>query len=99
MGLSHMQQHSHAHKHSSICPPRRPETSFLWFSSPYKTLKFILWRRFKWVIILFIILFFIVLFLGVFLYSFPVSLRPSKIGTDESFLRNLNWEFSTIITF
>ncbi|GLD68056.1 dysferlin isoform X3, partial [Lates japonicus] len=51
--------------------PQRPETSFLWFSSPYKTLKFILWRRFKWFIILFIILFFILLFLGVFLYSFP----------------------------
>uniref|UniRef100_A0A665VMF8 Dysferlin, limb girdle muscular dystrophy 2B (autosomal recessive) n=1 Tax=Echeneis naucrates TaxID=173247 RepID=A0A665VMF8_ECHNA len=54
--------------------PQRPETSFLWFSSPYKTLKFILWRRFKWFIILFIILFLILLFLGVFLYSFPASL-------------------------
>ncbi|KAM4714044.1 dysferlin isoform 1-T1 [Anableps anableps] len=51
--------------------PQRPETSFLWFSSPYKTLKFIVWRRFKWLIILFIILFLIFLFLGVFLYSFP----------------------------
>uniref|UniRef100_A0AAQ5Y546 C2 domain-containing protein n=1 Tax=Amphiprion ocellaris TaxID=80972 RepID=A0AAQ5Y546_AMPOC len=54
--------------------PQRPETSFLWFSSPYKTLKFILWRRFKWFIILFIILFLILLFLGVFLYAFPASL-------------------------
>lgn len=52
---------------------RRPETSFLWFSSPYKTLKFILWRRFKWVILGLIILFFILLFLGVFIYAFPVS--------------------------
>lgn len=51
--------------------PQRPETSFLWFSSPYKTLRFILWRRFKWFIILFIILFLLFLFLGVFLYSFP----------------------------
>lgn len=74
----------HTHKRSSICPPRRPETSFLWFSSPYKTLRFILWRRFKWLIILFIILFFIVLFLGVFLYSFPVSWSPSEIHTHMS---------------
>ncbi|KAL4660943.1 dysferlin [Arapaima gigas] len=51
--------------------PQRPETSFLWFSSPFKTLKFIVWRRFKWVIIAFILLFFVLLFLGVFLYSFP----------------------------
>uniref|UniRef100_A0A3B5B1U0 Dysferlin, limb girdle muscular dystrophy 2B (autosomal recessive) n=1 Tax=Stegastes partitus TaxID=144197 RepID=A0A3B5B1U0_9TELE len=54
--------------------PQRPETSFLWFSSPYKTLKFILWRRFKWFIILFLILFLVLLFLGVFLYAFPASL-------------------------
>uniref|UniRef100_A0A3Q2GR86 Dysferlin, limb girdle muscular dystrophy 2B (autosomal recessive) n=1 Tax=Cyprinodon variegatus TaxID=28743 RepID=A0A3Q2GR86_CYPVA len=56
--------------------PQRPETSFLWFSSPYKTLKFIVWRRFKWFIILFIILFLIFLFLGVFLYSFPIFFFP-----------------------
>uniref|UniRef100_A0A8D0G231 Dysferlin n=1 Tax=Strix occidentalis caurina TaxID=311401 RepID=A0A8D0G231_STROC len=30
--------------------PKRPETSFLWFTSPYKTLKYILWRRYKWVV-------------------------------------------------
>ncbi|XP_036072466.1 dysferlin isoform X2 [Oryzias melastigma] len=51
--------------------PQRPETSFLWFTSPYKTLRFVLWRRFKWLILLFIVLFLVLLFLGVFLYSFP----------------------------
>ncbi|RXN21575.1 dysferlin isoform X5 [Labeo rohita] len=51
--------------------PQRPETSFLWFSSPYKTFKFIVWRRFKWLILGFFVLFFIILFLGVFLYAFP----------------------------
>ncbi|XP_055085159.1 dysferlin isoform X2 [Periophthalmus magnuspinnatus] len=51
--------------------PHRPETSFLWFSSPYKTLKFIVWRRFKWFILLFLVLFLIFLFFGVFLYAFP----------------------------
>ncbi|XP_075884185.1 dysferlin isoform X1 [Nelusetta ayraudi] len=60
--------------------PKRPETSFLWFSSPYKTLRYILWRRFKWAIILFIILFFIVLFLGVFLYSFPNYAAMKMVG-------------------
>uniref|UniRef100_G3Q4S2 Dysferlin, limb girdle muscular dystrophy 2B (autosomal recessive) n=1 Tax=Gasterosteus aculeatus aculeatus TaxID=481459 RepID=G3Q4S2_GASAC len=51
--------------------PQRPETSFLWFSSPYKTLRFILWRRFKCYILIGIVLFLLLLFLGVFLYSFP----------------------------
>ncbi|XP_054916786.1 dysferlin isoform X6 [Poeciliopsis prolifica] len=60
--------------------PQRPETSFLWFSSPYKTLKFIVWRRFKWLIILFIILFLVFLFLGVFLYSFPNYAAMKMVG-------------------
>lgn len=60
--------------------PQRPETSFLWFSSPYKTLKFILWRRFKWFIVLFIILFLILLFLGVFLYAFPNYAAMKMVG-------------------
>ncbi|KAJ8781333.1 hypothetical protein J1605_011317 [Eschrichtius robustus] len=51
--------------------PRRPDTSFLWFTSPYKTMKFILWRRFRCAIVLFIILFILLLFLGIFVYSFP----------------------------
>uniref|UniRef100_A0A8C4PQB9 Dysferlin n=1 Tax=Equus asinus asinus TaxID=83772 RepID=A0A8C4PQB9_EQUAS len=51
--------------------PRRPDTSFLWFTSPYKTMKFILWRRFRCAIILFIILFILLLFLGIFVYAFP----------------------------
>lgn len=60
---------------NAVPPPhaRRPETSFLWFTSPYKTLRFVLWRRFKWLILLFIVLFLVLLFLGVFLYSFPAS--------------------------
>ncbi|KAF1597187.1 UNVERIFIED_CONTAM: Dysferlin, partial [Eudyptes robustus] len=51
--------------------PKRPETSFLWFTSPYKTLKYILWRRYKWVLILAIVIFILLLFLGIFIYAFP----------------------------
>ncbi|XP_069601222.1 dysferlin [Ranitomeya imitator] len=51
--------------------PKRPETSFLWFTSPYKTLKYILWRRYRCLILMFFILFILLLFLGIFVYSFP----------------------------
>ncbi|XP_044284631.1 dysferlin isoform X4 [Varanus komodoensis] len=51
--------------------PKRPETSFLWFTSPYKTLKYILWRRFKWLFLVFLLLFVLLLFLGIFIYAFP----------------------------
>ncbi|XP_077444466.1 dysferlin [Stigmatopora argus] len=60
--------------------PRRPETSFLWFSSPYKTMRFILWRRFKCFILLFFVLFLVLLFLGVFLYSFPNYAAMRMVG-------------------
>ncbi|XP_077157456.1 dysferlin isoform X2 [Paroedura picta] len=51
--------------------PKRPETSFLWLTSPYKTLKYILWRRFKWVFLIALGLFVLLLFLGIFIYAFP----------------------------
>ncbi|XP_030193496.1 dysferlin isoform X9 [Gadus morhua] len=60
--------------------PKRPDTSFLWFSSPYKTMRFILWTRFKWFILLFIILFLVFLFFGVFLYSFPNYAAMKMVG-------------------
>ncbi|XP_012889823.1 PREDICTED: myoferlin isoform X2 [Dipodomys ordii] len=52
-------------------PPNRPETSFLWFTNPCKTMRFIVWRRFKWVIIGLLILLILLLFVAVLLYSLP----------------------------
>ncbi|XP_058154766.1 myoferlin isoform X2 [Dasypus novemcinctus] len=52
-------------------PPNRPETSFLWFTNPCKTMKFIVWRRFKWVIIGLLFLLVLLLFVAVLLYSLP----------------------------
>ncbi|KAM5139826.1 myoferlin isoform 1-T1 [Callospermophilus lateralis] len=52
-------------------PPNRPETSFLWFTNPCKTMRFIVWRRFKWVIIGLLLLLILLLFLAVLLYSLP----------------------------
>ncbi|KAL0992853.1 hypothetical protein UPYG_G00099800 [Umbra pygmaea] len=51
--------------------PNRPDTSFFWFSSPCKTMKFIIWRRFKWIFIGVIVLLLVLLFLGILLYSLP----------------------------
>uniref|UniRef100_A0A8C0VJN7 Myoferlin n=1 Tax=Cyanistes caeruleus TaxID=156563 RepID=A0A8C0VJN7_CYACU len=51
--------------------PNRPDTSFLWFTNPCKTMKFIVWRRFKWLFIGLIILLILFLFVAVLLYSLP----------------------------
>ncbi|XP_059957931.1 myoferlin isoform X1 [Mesoplodon densirostris] len=52
-------------------PPNRPETSFLWFTNPCKTMRFIVWRRFKWVIVGLLVLLILLLFVAVLLYSLP----------------------------
>uniref|UniRef100_A0A8C3KKZ4 Myoferlin n=1 Tax=Calidris pygmaea TaxID=425635 RepID=A0A8C3KKZ4_9CHAR len=42
--------------------PNRPDTSFLWFTNPCKTMRFIVWRRFKWLFIGLIVLLVLLLF-------------------------------------
>ncbi|XP_032429268.1 myoferlin isoform X2 [Xiphophorus hellerii] len=60
--------------------PNRPETSFFWFTNPCKTMKFIVWRRFKWVFLGLIILIIVVLFIAILLYSLPnyISMKIVK---------------------
>uniref|UniRef100_A0A4W5NL00 Myoferlin n=1 Tax=Hucho hucho TaxID=62062 RepID=A0A4W5NL00_9TELE len=60
--------------------PNRPDTSFFWFTSPCKTMKFIIWRRFKWIFIGLIVLLLVLLFLGILLYSLPnyISMKIVK---------------------
>ncbi|XP_057704394.1 myoferlin [Corythoichthys intestinalis] len=52
-------------------PPNRPDTSFFWFTSPCKTMKFIVWRKFRTIFIIGIILLLVLLFLGILFYSLP----------------------------
>ncbi|KAM9365202.1 myoferlin isoform 2-T2 [Pholidichthys leucotaenia] len=61
-------------------PPNRPDTSFFWFTNPCKTMKFIVWRRFKWIFIIGILLLLVILFLGILFYSLPnyISMKIVK---------------------
>ncbi|XP_066519637.1 myoferlin [Hoplias malabaricus] len=61
-------------------PPNRPETSFFWFTNPCKTMKFIVWRRFKWIFLGLILLILVLLFIGILLYSLPnyISMKIVK---------------------
>uniref|UniRef100_A0AAQ5YHU4 Myoferlin like n=1 Tax=Amphiprion ocellaris TaxID=80972 RepID=A0AAQ5YHU4_AMPOC len=61
-------------------PPNRPDTSFFWFTNPCKTMKFIVWRRFKWLFIGGIFLVLLILFVGILLYSLPnyISMKIVK---------------------
>lgn len=54
-------------------PPNRPATSFLWFTSPWKTFKFIIWKYYKWHIIGTIVVILLVIIIIIFVYTAPVS--------------------------
>ncbi|XP_061795182.1 myoferlin isoform X1 [Nerophis lumbriciformis] len=60
--------------------PSRPDTSFFWFTNPCKTMKFIVWRRFKWLFIAGILLLLVLLFFGILFYSLPnyISMKIVK---------------------
>ena len=62
---------------STIVPPpspsSRPATSFLWFTSPLKTFKHIIWKYHKWKIIGTIVIIILVVLIIVFIYTAPVS--------------------------
>ncbi|KAL2078230.1 hypothetical protein ACEWY4_025915 [Coilia grayii] len=66
--------------HPKLDAPNRPDTSFFWFTNPCKTMKFIVWRRFKWLFIGLIILILVLLFIGILLYSLPnyISMKIVK---------------------
>ncbi|CAF1235979.1 unnamed protein product [Adineta ricciae] len=51
--------------------PNRPKTSFLWFTSPWKTLRYVIWRNFKWPIIIGIIVVIFVIFFLLAIWSLP----------------------------
>uniref|UniRef100_A0A7N6BWV6 C2 domain-containing protein n=1 Tax=Anabas testudineus TaxID=64144 RepID=A0A7N6BWV6_ANATE len=60
--------------------PNRPDTSFFWFTNPCKTMKFIVWRRFRWIFIGVVLLLLVILFLGILFYSLPnyISMKIVK---------------------
>ena len=65
---------------------RRPETSFLWFTSPWKTIKLLVWDNYKWKCLCLLILLLIILFLFLAIYRIPVS--SNQIKSFYSLIKN-----------
>ncbi|MRC56973.1 hypothetical protein GH877_30420, partial [Bacillus thuringiensis] len=68
-------------QHPFLEEPKRPQTSFLWFTSPLKTLRYIVWRNYKWYFIIAILLRILILFLILFFYSFPGAVVNKLMGS------------------
>ncbi|VDL89995.1 unnamed protein product [Schistocephalus solidus] len=60
--------------------PKRPETSFFWFTSPFKTCKFIICKRFKCILITIVCVFLAILLIALFIYAIPQLLARKMVG-------------------
>ncbi|EDO49187.1 predicted protein [Nematostella vectensis] len=58
-------------KTPTLYEPQRPSTSFLWFASPLKTLRYVIWRNYKWTILTILVVLLIIIFLVLLIYSTP----------------------------
>lgn len=67
-------------KNPTLEEPQRPATSFLWFTSPLKSLRYIIWGRYKWYIIGFLLFVIIALLIVLFFYSAPGYSMKKLLG-------------------
>ncbi|KAK4877630.1 hypothetical protein RN001_010136 [Aquatica leii] len=60
--------------------PNRPDSSFMWFMNPLKSLRYILWQNYKWKILKMTIILCIGFIILVFIYSFPGYTAKRMLG-------------------
>ncbi|XP_054877385.1 otoferlin isoform X5 [Poeciliopsis prolifica] len=60
--------------------PNRPDTTFLWFLSPLKAIRYLVCNRYKWLIIKIVLALLLLIMIGLFLYSMPGYLVKKLLG-------------------
>jgi len=51
--------------------PQRPDSSFMWFLNPLKSIRYIIWHNYKWIILKILGFLLLILFMCLFVYSVP----------------------------
>jgi len=67
-------------QHPVLSKPNRPATSFLWITSPWKSLKFIIWANYKWKILMVLGIIVFVIWLALFIYYVPPAVVQKSVG-------------------
>uniref|UniRef100_H0UTN9 Otoferlin n=1 Tax=Cavia porcellus TaxID=10141 RepID=H0UTN9_CAVPO len=60
--------------------PNRPDTAFVWFLNPLKSIKYLICTRYKWLIIKIVLALLGLLMLALFLYSLPGYMVKKLLG-------------------
>ncbi|CAF1400273.1 unnamed protein product [Rotaria magnacalcarata] len=61
--------------------PNRPKTSFLWFTSPWKVFRYVLWRNYKWTLLLTVVIFITLICLLIGLWTLPGEIMKQFTAT------------------
>ena len=56
---------------------RRPDTSFNWFTNPWKVFKVLIWRRYKWHILIGLLLILLIVFAVLMFYTAPEAINDA----------------------
>ncbi|XP_074845158.1 otoferlin isoform X6 [Carettochelys insculpta] len=60
--------------------PNRPDTSFIWFLNPLKSIKYLICTRYKWLIVKIVLALLLLAMVGLFLYSMPGYMVKKLLG-------------------
>jgi len=71
---------SEPNQYPKLDKPIRPAHSFLWYLSPLKTLRWIIWKNCKRTIIKWLIIFLLILIIFLFIYSVPNYAAKKALG-------------------
>ncbi|XP_076264991.1 otoferlin-like isoform X1 [Rhynchophorus ferrugineus] len=60
--------------------PNRPDSSFMWFMNPIKSIRYILWHNYKWTILKLLIIIGVAIIILLFFYSIPGYTVKKMLG-------------------
>ncbi|XP_072842330.2 otoferlin isoform X1 [Pogona vitticeps] len=60
--------------------PNRPDTSFIWFLNPLKSIRYFIWHTYRWLLLKILLLILLLLMVGLFFYSMPGYLVKKLLG-------------------
>lgn len=63
-----------------LCPSSRPDTSLLWFLTPFKAIKHLVCNQYKWLAIKIVTALVLLAMLALFLYSMPGYMVKKMLG-------------------
>ena len=63
-------------------PPKRPETSFLWIASPWKSLRHVVWKKFRGYILKALIIVLVAIFIFLLFYTLPETINKKIWGVS-----------------